>query len=150
MNIGVYFPRFAPIFFRRGGYILISPAKAFHLAFANLLCLYYDFDKILHFCQIKFYSMTVKNIGTKIKKALQEARITKEMVAKKTHKSRQQVHNWMNNTSCPRLDDLEIIMQMTGKDANYFFGIPSCNGNADKLRQAVALIHQALQKFEER
>ena len=92
--------------------------------------------------------MTVKNIGTKIKKALQEARITKEMVAKKTHKSRQQVHNWMNNTSCPRLDDLEIIMQMTGKDANYFFDFPSLKNGPSNLRKGLALIHQALQEFE--
>ncbi len=73
--------------------------------------------------------MTVIKIGKRIKQAIKEAKLTQEEAAKKLKISRQQISNWVNNRNNPPADILANLIKLTGKDANYFFGIPSVNGN---------------------
>lgn len=73
--------------------------------------------------------MTVKNIGKRIKKALEEKDLNTTILSKKLKKSRQQIYNWIKEKNFPSLDNLDVIMELTGKDANYFFGYPSVTGN---------------------
>lgn len=73
--------------------------------------------------------MSVKSIGKKIQKALDEKKISRQELAEKLHGSHQKVSSWINGKHYPSLETLETIMKITDKDANYFFGIPSVNGN---------------------
>ena len=73
--------------------------------------------------------MTVKKIGEKIKKAIKESNLTQEDTAKKLKISRQQICNWIHNRNTPTINLLNEIIKITGKDANYFFGLPSYTVN---------------------
>lgn len=111
--------------------------------------------------------MTVKNIGQRIQKALNDKNLKRIDLAKKIKGSHQKVSSWINGKHSPSLETLEIIMKLTDKDANYFFGYPSAslNGNhnhivgdnnhninqtvnnsadIEALKQDVALIKQAI------
>lgn len=92
--------------------------------------------------------MTIQEFGNRLKKAMKEKSLTQSKVAEELHISRQQVSNWLRGTCAPSFLVLMKIMEVTNKDANYFFGFPSYSKHSDNLRQGVALIRQALQKFE--
>ena len=117
--------------------------------------------------------MTVKNIGKKIEAALKEKKITRSELAKKINGTHQRVSGWINGISNPSIETLEEIIKLTGKDANYFFGLPSYTGNnhivgnnnknitqsvvnateIESIKQDIALLKQAiidLQRKEER
>lgn len=72
--------------------------------------------------------MKVK-IGEKIKKVLSDAGLSQTDLAKCLGVTPQQVSHWINNKGFPSLDKFIALVQVTGKDANYFFGIPSVHGN---------------------
>lgn len=114
--------------------------------------------------------MTVKHIGKRIQKALDEKKLKRIDLANKIKGSHQQVSSWINGKHSPSLEMLEIIMKLTDKDANYFFGCPSCMGNnhivgdnnqninqtvntltdLEALKQDVALIKQAILDLQRR
>lgn len=114
--------------------------------------------------------MTVKNIGKRIQKALDEKKLKRIDLAHKIKGSHQKVSSWINGKHSPSLEMLEIIMKLTDKDANYFFGCPSCGGNnhivgdnnkninqtvnnladIEALKQDVALIKQAILDLQRR
>lgn len=73
--------------------------------------------------------MTVKNIGSRINKALKEKGLKRKDLAKKLHGTHQRISGWINGIHYPPLEALEEIIKITGKDANYFFGLPSVTGN---------------------
>lgn len=70
-----------------------------------------------------------RKIGENIQKALNEKKITRAQLAEILHGSHQKVSSWINGKHMPAVDVLCTIMELTGKDANYFFGYPSCTGN---------------------
>lgn len=114
--------------------------------------------------------MTVKKIGASIKKALKDKNLTQEKVAEKLKVSRALVNKWVNNKYSPSVDELALIMKLTDRDANYFFGYPSTIGNnhivgdnnqninqtvntltdLEALKQDVALIKQAILDLQRR
>ena len=73
--------------------------------------------------------MTAKNIGKRIENALKEKGISRNTLAKKLNGTHQRISAWINGINNPPFEALEIIMKLTGKDANYFFGLPSYTGN---------------------
>ena len=107
--------------------------------------------------------MTVK-FGEKIKEAIRDKGISQTKMAEKLKVSRQQLNNWIGDRNNPPADALFGIMKLTDKDANYFFGYPSVNGNnhivgdnnqninqtinnladIEALKQDMALIKQAI------
>lgn len=113
--------------------------------------------------------MTVK-IGEKIKKVLSDAGLSQTDLAKCLGVTPQQVSHWINNKGFPSLDKFIALVQVTGKDANYFFGIPSVQGNnhivgdnnknisqtvnyssdIESLKKDVALIKQSILDLQRR
>lgn len=114
--------------------------------------------------------MSVKKIGKKIEKALKEKGLSRTDLAKKFNTSHQKISSWINAKHSPSLETLEEIMELTGKDANYFFGYPSTTGNnhivgdnnhninqtvnnsadIEALKQDMALIKQAILDLQKR
>lgn len=97
--------------------------------------------------------MTINFLGKRLKQAFKENHLTQEDVAKQLNVTRQQVSNWCRSVCTPPFLMLLEIMELTHKDANYFFGFPSNNNSAPHentahLRKGIALIYQALQEFE--
>ena len=108
--------------------------------------------------------MSVKKIGARINKALKEKGLERKDLIKKLHGTHQRISGWINGIHYPPLEALEEIIKMTGKDANYFFGLPSAPGNnhivgdnnknisqtvnyssdIESLKNDVALIKQAI------
>lgn len=113
--------------------------------------------------------MKVK-IGEKIKKVLSDAGLSQTDLAKCLGVTPQQVSHWINNKGFPSLDKFIALVQVTGKDANYFFGMPSVHGNnhivgdnnqninqtinnladIEALKQDMALIKQAILDLQRR
>lgn len=68
------------------------------------------------------------NIGKKIKEAIRTAGLTQSDLAKRLGLTRQQITNWVVGKNSPSLTNLFEIIKLTGKDANFFFGIESTQG----------------------
>ena len=92
--------------------------------------------------------MTLKGFGKRLQKAFKSCDLSQQEAATYLHVSRQQVSNWCREVCAPPVLVLMEIIELTHKDANYFFGLPSYNADPTNLRQGIALIYQALQKFE--
>ena len=68
--------------------------------------------------------MSVK-IGEKIKKVISDAGLSQTDLAKCLGVTPQQVSHWINNKGFPSLDKFISLVEVTGKDANFFLGFPS-------------------------
>lgn len=90
--------------------------------------------------------MTVK-IGEKIKKVLSDAGLSQTDLAKCLGVSPQQVSHWINDKGFPSLDKFIALVQVAGKDANYFFGLPSCSGNNHIVGDNNHNIHQTINTY---
>lgn len=73
--------------------------------------------------------MSVKNIGKKIEEALREKGISRRELAEQLQGTHHMVSSWINGIHYPPLESLEKIMNLTGKDANFFFDCISISGN---------------------
>lgn len=69
--------------------------------------------------------MTKHNLGYYIGLALEENHLSVDDMARQMGKTSRQVRCWLNNVNTPPVDDLWRIMEITGKDANYFLRTPS-------------------------
>ncbi len=85
--------------------------------------------------------------SVQLKKLLKEKKLTRQEFAKQIHVSRQQVTNWCTDACTPPLSVLAKIIMVTGKDANYFFGLPSVNSFIN-YKESINLMRQAIAKLE--
>ena len=92
--------------------------------------------------------MTLKGFGKRLQKAFKSCNLSQQEVAISLDVSRQQVSNWCREVCAPSFLILIKIMELTHKDANYFFGLPSCTQNPAKFRKGLLLIRQALEELE--
>lgn len=92
--------------------------------------------------------MTIQDFGNRLRQAMKEKHLTQQEMASALNISRPQVSNWLRGICAPPFLVMLTIMEITGKDANYFFGFPSYGNDPSRLRKGIALIRQALQEFE--
>ncbi|MBP3514278.1 MAG: helix-turn-helix transcriptional regulator [Elusimicrobiaceae bacterium] len=76
--------------------------------------------------------MTV-NIGEKIRKVISDAGFSQTDLAKCLGVTPQQVSHWINNKGFPSLDKFISLIEVTGKDANFFLGFPSRIGHTNQI-----------------
>ncbi len=60
--------------------------------------------------------------GSRIKKALEDRKMTAKQLAVEIGKELEEVQTWLDDKAMPTMNDLYSMMVVTKKDANYFFG----------------------------
>lgn len=68
--------------------------------------------------------MTKKAFAEKLKQAFKEKGLTQKEVAQIFGVRQEQVSKWLSGKSQPTLDKFEKILEVFGRDANYFFDSP--------------------------
>ena len=85
--------------------------------------------------------------SVQLKKLLKENNITRQEFAKQINVSRQQVTNWCTGSCTPPLSVLSKIITVTGKDANFFFGLPSVDSSVN-YKESINLMKRAIAKLQ--
>ena len=93
--------------------------------------------------------MTRSKISEKLKKAIRESELTQKDIAEILGIEQTQISKWIRGKTQPTLDKFEKLLEVLGKDANYFFE-NSGSVNQTHSGQGDQLINSTIKKSNKR